>query len=774
MTIPTFRNVMARAIAAIAFGALAQTAFSDSGTWSVDSDGNWSDASKWAGSVVADGSGNTADFSTVDLTGNRTVTLDTARTISVLIFGDAAAPGFNWILSGPNSLTLGATPVINVANQGLTVAAPLNGTAGLTKIGSGTLTFLGTNSYTGTTLISNGVVNFNGASKSTSGGVLNVGGVAGRAVLNISGTASLTNNGGSYNVGGLQGNSTDTGVGVINITSGSLNNGNNNNYTEIGTGSANGNALSSPVTYGLINLTGGNFNTLGSSGIRVGAGGIGILNQTGGTLNCSRWFAVGSQHNGANDANAGGIGVVNFLGGMANIASGNRIILNDKSGSIGILNLGTSAGGTATVAALNSNGTQGGIDFLDQGGTAGKAILNLNSGTLRLSGPMYRNNAGGSAEVNWNGGTLQLNANMNLVNTANGFPAINVFNRGAVIDTQGNNVTSAAQFVQPGGNGIYPAGGIIAIPSNGGADYLGQPLVTISGGSGSGAKAIANVSGGIVTGVTLTCPGQNYFEGDQLTFTFTGGGAATSADPFNYTLPASDLAANNAGGLTKFGLGKLTLSGVSTYAGETVVGAGTLDVTVDSGLGAGNVSVAGGATLILETGALNDYVADSANVVISSSGLANLNFSGTDIINGLSLDGGATYVAPGTYGSSSSGAANIDDTHFTGTGVFQVTTTPEVTLTVVLQSSINPSVLGQSVTLTATITSTGGGTPSGTVTFKEGTAELGTAAINGSGQATLVVNDFAVGSHTLTATYNSVTSQILVQTVNIPTDVWTG
>lgn len=757
-------------LAAAALAAAVASARAASGTWSADSAGTWSDPGNWSGGTIADGDTFTADFSTVDLAADRTVTLDSARVLSTLIFGDAGlTPDHNWTLDGANVLTLGTAPVINVVNQSTAIAVPLAGTTGLTKIGQGTLNFLGTNSYTGTTVISNGVVNYTGASKSTGSGIFNVGGAAGRAVVNVNTTGSLTNNGAYYGVGGTQPGTTDTGVGVLNLIAGTLNNGANNNYTEIGTGSTGGTG-----SYGCINLqSGATFNTLGSSGIRIGAGGIGIFNQTGGTLNCSRWFAVGSQAGGGNTA--AGIGVVNFLGGTATIASGNRIIMPDKVNGVAIVNLGTEAGGTATVSALNTSTTAAGIDFLDQGGDAALAALNLNSGTLRLAGPMYRNNAAGTAEINWNGATLQAAGNMNLVSTANNFGTVNVYNGGVVIDSQANTVTSAAQFAQPGGSGIYPAGGTLALAGNGGEGYLAQPYVTVSTtGSGTGAKAIATVANGAVTGIVLTCPGQNYGAGDEVDFIFTGGGATTPAGVFAYTLQAADVAPNTAGGLTKLGSGLMYQDGASTYTGDTVVGAGTLDVRVDGGLGRGNVNVSSGATLILENGAAGDYIDDAANLVISSGGVVNLNFAGTDTINGLSLDGGATYVAPGTYGPSGSGATFTDDVHFAGYGVIEVTTTPTVTLTVTLASSVNPTLHGQAVTFTATVASTGGGTPSGSVTFKDGTGALGAANLDGSGKATLTTTNLAVGSHPITATYGSTTSQILVQVVNLAIDVWSG
>ena len=46
------------------------------------------------------------------------------------------------------------------------------------------------------------------------------------------------------------------------------------------------------------------------------------------------------------------------------------------------------------------------------------------------------------------------------------------------------------------------------------------------------------------------------------------------------------------------------------------------------------------------------------------------------------------------------------------------------------------------------------GTPGGMVTFFDGATPLGTAALNGSGQATLIVTSLVPGSHAITATYN--------------------
>src|SRR3954451_17443627 len=67
-----------------------------------------------------------------------------------------------------------------------------------------------------------------------------------------------------------------------------------------------------------------------------------------------------------------------------------------------------------------------------------------------------------------------------------------------------------------------------------------------------------------------------------------------------------------------------------------------------------------------------------------------------------------------------------------------------------LTSNLNPSPFGQTVTFTAAVT--GGATPAtGTVTFLDGAASLGTGTLNGAGQATLATTLLPVGSHAITA-----------------------
>jgi uncharacterized repeat protein (TIGR01451 family) len=71
-----------------------------------------------------------------------------------------------------------------------------------------------------------------------------------------------------------------------------------------------------------------------------------------------------------------------------------------------------------------------------------------------------------------------------------------------------------------------------------------------------------------------------------------------------------------------------------------------------------------------------------------------------------------------------------------------------------VSSSVNPSNVGQSVTFTATVTSTAG-TPTGTVQFKDNGVNLGTAqTLNGSGVAQLTTSTLTGGIHPITADYS--------------------
>jgi subtilisin-like proprotein convertase family protein len=79
------------------------------------------------------------------------------------------------------------------------------------------------------------------------------------------------------------------------------------------------------------------------------------------------------------------------------------------------------------------------------------------------------------------------------------------------------------------------------------------------------------------------------------------------------------------------------------------------------------------------------------------------------------------------------------------------TLTPFATTTTVT-SSANPSIVGQPVTFTATVSS-GAGTPTGNVEFLDGAVSLGVVALNGAGQAQVTTSALTAATHTITANY---------------------
>ena len=81
------------------------------------------------------------------------------------------------------------------------------------------------------------------------------------------------------------------------------------------------------------------------------------------------------------------------------------------------------------------------------------------------------------------------------------------------------------------------------------------------------------------------------------------------------------------------------------------------------------------------------------------------------------------------------------------------------------------------MTFAATVAPSGGpGTPTGTITFKDGATALGTGTLSPAGVATLAISSLTVGSHSITAAYggdvnfSASTSPVLNQAVNVPAD----
>jgi len=197
--LPSSRLLSAAAASLAAISAWTIPAHAQSGTWNSTS-GNWSATGNWAAGIVADGAGNTADFGTLDLTTSGTVTVDGARTIGNMIFGDTGTTtAANWVLTGSTVTLSGGTPTITVNAMATNASAQMNvtlaGSSGLTKAGTGALVLTSSNSYTGTTSITSGTLQL--GSNSTNGyigaGEIAISSGATFSFVGLSGSTTLAN-----------------------------------------------------------------------------------------------------------------------------------------------------------------------------------------------------------------------------------------------------------------------------------------------------------------------------------------------------------------------------------------------------------------------------------------------------------------------------------------------------------------------------------------------------------------------------------------------------
>ncbi len=181
---------------------------------------SWTTASNWiTNTVPVTIAGDTAEFSTVDLAADTTLTLAANRTAETWRFGDLSGTQ-NWIINAGNTLTLaGTSPTIEVVNNSLTLNNTVAGTAGLRKSGAGTLVLTGSNSYTGGTVLEAGTLAVNQAN-AISTGSLTLGGSSNPILRNDSAAAITLSNNPMVWAGNFRhtGSGLDFGTGSVSVT----------------------------------------------------------------------------------------------------------------------------------------------------------------------------------------------------------------------------------------------------------------------------------------------------------------------------------------------------------------------------------------------------------------------------------------------------------------------------------------------------------------------------------------------------------------------------
>jgi fibronectin-binding autotransporter adhesin len=180
--------------------------------------------------------------------------------------------------------------------------------------------------------------------------------------------------------------------------------------------------------------------------------------------------------------------------------------------------------------------------------------------------------------------------------------------------------------------------------------------------------AIRNDTGLIVTinnNIVLQSDTLLHIEGTNGSITFPN----SVSGPGKLTLTAPNSSANQ---------GTLILSGSNSYQGGTLIEGGTLVLNnAASTLGTGNVTVDNslsvGSTAVLSIlNGVTDGISDTATLSLAGGigGTANLDAGVNETVGGLKLAG--VSQPNGTYGSTTSPAANQNNTYFTGTGMITV------------------------------------------------------------------------------------------------------
>jgi hypothetical protein len=132
-----------------------------------------------------------------------------------------------------------------------------------------------------------------------------------------------------------------------------------------------------------------------------------------------------------------------------------------------------------------------------------------------------------------------------------------------------------------------------------------------------------------------------------------------------------------------------------------------------------------------------------------------------------------TGTAPGIK-NNATGTVTSNEAGNGGTASASLSVNATSTTTISLTSSINPSNAGQAVTFTARATSPAG-TPTGVLTFKDGSTTIGTATLV-AGVVSLTTSSLTLGTHVITASYGgaasfaAANSPSLVQMVQVPGD----
>ncbi|MFN7561015.1 MAG: autotransporter-associated beta strand repeat-containing protein [Prosthecobacter sp.] len=550
-------------------------------TWTQTAGGaqSWNTAANWiANTVPSTVSGDTVDFSTVDIAANTSLTLEADRTGGLWKFGDTTGTE-TWTVNAGNTITLaGTTPTIEVVNNSATLNSTVAGSAGLTKIGAGNLILAGSNTYAGGTTLTNGTLTVSNAAALGSG-LLTIGSNANNPYLNNTSGSSITSSNnmvwsGNYRIGGTWNFGTAP---VSLLTSMTV-----ENYGTVTVGgvisgafSVSKNGTGGLVFNGLNTYTGATvarqgtvtINTLrnygqpsslgapASGNITIAANNSTTLAYTGTGDTTNRSIQVGGTTTGAVTATLAN----NGTGPLIFTAAAFNAPVAMTAGAARVLSLSGSFGTVAT-----PNEVQGVIaDNTLNGATAPANQISLTkggTGAWKLSGA---NTYTGATTIN--GGTLILGANNVLPSTTNLSIGAATLDADTRTDTLGTLNVTAAATIRLG------SGAALVFADSSAVTWAGTLSITgtfVSGSSlrfGTSATALtatqlSKISGGGFTSFSLNSSGFLVGNGSGATYSITN----STSDPNGTCTPTGVTSVSSGGSQT------YTLTPAAGYVVDTL------------------------------------------------------------------------------------------------------------------------------------------------------------------------------------------------------------
>ncbi len=695
----------------------------------------------------------------------------------------AAANG----LSIGNAVSLNGTGTVDTQANALTLGNTVSGGGGLNKIGPGTLSLTGANTYTGGTNLNAGTLAVGNNTALGTGALVMAGGTTLQAAANglsIGNAVSLT------------------GTGTVDTQANALTLGN----TVSGGGGLN------KISPGTLSLTGANTYT---GGTNLNAGTLAVGNNTAlgtGALVMAGGTSLQAAANGLSIGNAvslTGTGTVDAQANaltLGNTVSGGGGLNKIGPGTLSLTGANSYGGGTSlnagTLAVGNNSALGTGTLAMAAGTTLQFAAANLSlANMISMTGdPTFDtmgNNATVSGVISGAGATLEKNGGGTLtlvaVNTYTGPTNISagtlaIGGGGSIGASSGVNLTAAGSAFDISGGGNQTIGDLSGVA--GSAVTLGGNTLTAgTANSSTFAGAISGGTGALTkqgTG-TLSLTGANtYGGGTSLNAgtlavgnnTALGTGALAMAGGTTLQAAANGLSLGNAvslngagtvdtqanaltlgntvsggGGLTKIGSGTLSLSGANTYAGGTSLNAGTLAVGNNTALGTGALAMASGTTLQAAINGLNlgnavslsgtgtvDTQANALTLgnIVSGTGALNKTGSGTLTLTGANSYSGGTTISAGTLQLGGGGVSGSIIGDVTDNGVLAFNRSDTVTSPGVISGSGSVSQIGSGRTVLTANNSYGGATTvlAGAL-FVNGDQSAATGATNVAGGATL-------------------------------------